>query len=442
MKRYGRILAAIASFGCASAASPDAPKLTAHIYNSGFELSHGTFNGMLRASDGKIYYVLCAGTIDTGAQMYSFDPATEKITHVGDLTEAAGEKGLKAIPQGKSHVNFYESNGKLYFATHFGYYSIVNGEERPGVPAEGYKPYPGGHFLAYDMASGKFENLAVAPAGQGILAMTMDATRGRLYGLTWPSGLFLRYDLETKNLKNLGPISKEGEGGHGETYRVLCRALVVDPADGSAYVTTSEGDILRYRYDRDALETVRGDNLRKDYFGVFNPKTSGHMGYNWRQALWYEPEKAVYATHGNSGYLLRFDPHAERVDVVERITSEPSRHSGMYDKFSYGYLGFALGPDGHTLYYLTGGAIYENGRPVVSDKKIKVGSKGKEDLNLVTYDITGAKYIDHGAIFLENGQRPYDVNSIAVTADGTVYSLFPVTENGRFRVDLVRIRVP
>ncbi len=34
--------------------------------------------------------------------------------------------------------------------------------------------------------------------------------------------------------------------------------------------------------------------------------------------------------------------------------TEPSRRSGMYDEFSYGYLGFTLGPDGHTLYYLTG----------------------------------------------------------------------------------------
>ena len=69
--------------------------LTARGLDSGFELSNGTFNGMLAASDGKIYYVLCAENIDTGAQMYSYDPATDKIEHLGDLTEASGEKGLK-----------------------------------------------------------------------------------------------------------------------------------------------------------------------------------------------------------------------------------------------------------------------------------------------------------------------------------------------------------
>ncbi len=205
--------------GAQNAAS-DTRRLIAHVFNSGFPLAHDTFNGMLCASDGKIYYVLCASTKDTGAQMYSYDPATGKIQHLGDLTEASGEKGLKAIPQGKSHVNFVESNGKLYFATHCGHYTVKNGKETMALPEPGYEPYPGGHFLAYDMASGKFERLADAPAQQGIVTMNMDTKRGRLYGLTWPSGYFLRYDLETRSLKNLGPTSGEGEAGNGPTFRV------------------------------------------------------------------------------------------------------------------------------------------------------------------------------------------------------------------------------
>ena len=62
-------------------------------------MSNGTFNGMLAASDGKIYYVLCANKIATGAQMFSYDPAADKIQRLGDLTEAAGEKDLKAVPE-------------------------------------------------------------------------------------------------------------------------------------------------------------------------------------------------------------------------------------------------------------------------------------------------------------------------------------------------------
>src|SRR4029077_19177639 len=101
--------------------------LTARTYSSGFSEAHDTYNAMGAASDGKIYYVISSESIDVGAQMYSFDPKARKIQHLGDLTEACGEKGLRAIPQGKSHVNFVEANGKLYFASHVGVYTIIDG---------------------------------------------------------------------------------------------------------------------------------------------------------------------------------------------------------------------------------------------------------------------------------------------------------------------------
>ena len=89
-------------------------KLVAKTYNSGFPLAHDTYNGMGTASDGNIYYVLSSENIDTGAKMFCFNPKTQTIQQVGDLTEAYSEKGLKTIPQGKSHVNFVEANGKRY----------------------------------------------------------------------------------------------------------------------------------------------------------------------------------------------------------------------------------------------------------------------------------------------------------------------------------------
>jgi len=357
------------------------------------------------------------------------------------VTEACGEKDAKTIVQGKSHVPFVERDGKLYFATHVGWYSIIDGMEKIGIPPQGWKPYPGGHFLAYDMATKKFEDLAVAPRGEGILTMAMDTQRGRLYGLTWPSGNFLRYDLAKKELKNLGPISRDGENGKGERYRTLCRSFVVDPHDGSVYYTVGDGEIFRYRYDHDAIEVVTGDDMRKDYFGLYDPASPGHMAYNWRQTVWYEPEKAIYGVHGNSGYLFRFDPRVPEVQIVDRITSKPSQRSGMFDQFSYGYLGFTLGPDGKTLYYLTGGPIYVDGKRLAGKSKTAMGeSKGLENLHLITYDIPAGKYTDHGPIFYEDGRRPYYVNSIAVGKDGTVYCLARVNDAKPPKTDLISIR--
>ena len=416
-------------------------KLVAKTYNSGFADAHDTYNGMGRASDGRIFYVLCSERYDVGAQMYCFNPKTKKITVVGDLTEACGEQGRHTIVQGKSHVNFVEANGKLYLSTHVGYYSIVDGMETMGIPPAGWQPYPGGHLLSFDLKTGRFEDFGVAPDHEGVLTTSMDTRRGRMFGLTWPSGIFFRYDLATRQWKNFGRMCAQGEAGKDAEYRTICRSIAVDLSDGSAYFTTSEGTILRYRADTDSVAPVEGEDMKKDYFGLYDPTSPGHMGYNWRQTFWNPNDNGIYAVHGNSGYLFRFDPHTVRIEVLDRITSVPSKRSGMFDQFSYGYLGFAPGPDHKTIYYLTGAPIYANGKRVTGKSKTAMGeAKGLEDLHLITWHIPTGKYTDHGAIFYENGDRPLYVNSIAVGKDGTVYSLGRIKENGKVRTDLFAVK--
>lgn len=417
-----------------------ANRLAARTYNSGFTLAHDTYNGMGTGSDGRIYYVLSAEPHDTAGQMYVFDPATRQIRHLGDLTAICGEKDRKVVAQGKSHVNFVESEGKLYFATHIGYYSIIGGMEKMGIPPAGWSAYPGGHFLSFDMKSGAFEDLALAPGGEGIITMNMDARRQRLYGITWPTGRLLSYDLPSRRMKELGSFFLDGENGIGPRYRTICRSLAIDPRDGSVYFTNGEGVIHRYRYDTETVAPVAGDDLRKDYFGLYDPTNSGHMAYNWRQVFWSPADNRIYGVHGNSGYLFRFDPQAERVEVLDRITSTPSKRSGMFDQFSYGYLGLTLGPDGRTIYYLTGGPVYVDGKRVRGkDSTAKGESKGTENLHLITWDIPTGTYTDHGAIFYENGDRPSYVNSIAIGRDGAVYTLARIRDGDRFRADLVAI---
>lgn len=424
---------------------PASQPLIAKYFYSGFEFAHDTYNAISTASDGKIYYVLSSAVIEKAGQMYCFDPKTEEIKFLGDLTELCGEKELKAIPQGKSHVDFYEMKGKLYFATHLGFYEIIDGMERlPVNPPSGYKLYPGGHILSYDLASGKFEDLEIAPDGEGIITMILDNNRGHIYGLTWPKGYFIHYDINKDKLRNLGQVTSNGEAGiPGKDFRVLCRSMVVDPESGTVYYSVAEGDIYSFHPDSSAVSKVEGVDLRLDYFGKYDPTNPGNMGYNWRSITWYAPEGVAYGVHGNSGYLFRFDPRNKKVEIVDRITSEPSKKSGMFDQFSYGYLGFELGPDNETLYYLTGGPIYIDGKRVKGVDEIAMGAaRGLENLHLITYNIPNKKYTDHGPIFYADGSRPTYVNSIAVGKDGDVYTLARFEHNGKLIEDLVRIPNP
>lgn len=420
-------------------------KLIAKRYFSGFDQAHDTYNAISAASDGKIYYVLSSQSIDVGGQIYRYDPVTDQTEFLADLTEVCGEKGMKAIPQGKSHVRFYENDGKLYFSSHVGWYEIINGSEcLPKHAPDGYKLYPGGHILSYDLKTGKFEDLAIAPDGDGIITMILDKERGQIYGITWPKGYFIHYDIAQDKLFNLGKISVNGEAGKpGYDYRVLCRSIFVDPGTGLAYYSTSEGDIFAYDPKAKKISKVEDVSLKIDYFGSYGISDPGNMGYNWRSIFWYPPENVAYGVHGNSGYLFRFDPRNKKIEVVERITSEASKKCGMFDQFSYGYLGFILNPDNETIYYLTGGPIFINGKRLAGKDRITSGAaKGLENLHLVTFNIPNLNYADQGSVFYEDGERPTYVNSIAIGPQGNVYTLARFKHNGKEIEDLIKIPNP
>jgi hypothetical protein len=74
------------------------------------------------------------------------------------------------------------------------------------------------------------------------------------------------------------------------------------------YFTRGEGTIFRYRYDRSPVEPVAGDDLKKDYFGQYDPTSAGHMAYNWRQTA-YAPRRplstACTGTRGTSSRSIR-----------------------------------------------------------------------------------------------------------------------------------------
>jgi len=403
--------------------------LHAKTYNSHFPSAAGlgeSFNGMGFASDGKLYYVIDSAAYNVPGQMYSLDQTTGAITSIADLNTATGQSDGKAVAQGKSHVNFIESGGKLYFATHLGYYNRESGVERLAAPPNGYLPYPGGHFLSYDLHTGRFESLAVAPGGAGIISFNMDVQHGRLYGLTWPTGHFLSFDLHTGKLKDFGGFFSGGEMGQvGSTYRAICRRIVVDPRDGSAYFTTGDGSIHRYRYDSNQVETLSGVSLRKDYFGKFDPAQKG-MAYNWRAAVWNPNDNSIYAVNGASGYLFRLDPATHTIELLDRLTSEPSKRVGMADKSDYGYLGLALDARKNLLYYLTGSPL-------------SPGSNKEEGSHLITYDIAHKKYCDRGQIMLDTGDPAGNEQALVVGEDGTVYTLTTINRNGGQEMDLISI---
>ncbi len=412
-------------------------KIIATRYSTNFPQSKGNYNGISSASDGLIYYVLCSGDLNVGAQMYSFNPKGGQITHLADLTEETDGYDMKAIPQGKSHVNFYEYKGKLYFATHVDFYKNVDGKELMGDPPAGYKPYQGGHILSYDMKTGEIEDLGIAsPTRGGIIAQTMDTERGRIYGLTWPAGEVFRYDVESRDLKQFGKFFADGEEGDGDRYQILSRSLTVSKNNGSMFFNNPLGEIYEYIFDQDEIKKVDTENLKKDYFGV---PVGRSMGYQWRQSVWSELDQMIYGVHNESEYLFSLDPITKKVTLIDRVASETSKKAGA---MGYGFsLGLVFGPENKVLYHIS--HAYPN-----EEEFEKFGPGAVDDLRLknhhvISYDLTEQKYEDLGEIIFEDGSEPIHINSLALGSDGNFYALATLElENGGETTDLISFPNP
>ena len=73
------------------------------------------------------------------------------------------------------------------------------------------------------------------------------------------------------------------------------------------------------------------------------------------KVLLSEFSEAITATSKAGAAPAMVTVAAARLQLLERLTSDPSRSFGMGDQFSYGYLGFAVGPDvvglDHLIFY-------------------------------------------------------------------------------------------
>jgi hypothetical protein len=442
--------------------------LSARLHPSGFERSDSNFYSLTIPSDRRVYCTLSSHNIEAAARTYRYDPERDEMTMICDLSEAAGEAGTKAIPQGKSHSPYFELEGKLYFATHFGYFATTEQREHPAPVPAGYRPYPGGHILTIDMATGRTADLGKAPPEEGIITLNMDAARGRLYGITWPHGLFLVFDIATRRMRNLGPVCLGGEVGVGDQYFCLVRSLAVDPRDGMVYFTTADGAIQRYNPGADRVEPYTRVHLKRDIFGQWDFHRPGHQGYNWRDILWHEESQAFYGVHPSSAWLFRFEPREGRLDLIERLGADDLRRSGHYQPYHYGYLTLQLGPDRRTLYYLTStfatktadGSGVESAAQLVASGfrstegghrvlRLPDGRQIIETCHLTTYDLSAGEYADHGVIRLEDGRYPRMCQCHAVHPDGRCYTA-PWIEKGesvaegqpRWQCDLISFDDP
>jgi hypothetical protein len=173
------------------------------------------FYALCEGNNGRIYI----GTAAYGRNAYlvEFDPKTEEMRIVLDTHQLLG---LPLEPTGfaaQSSIHsrlFVGTSGKVYLGSMQGY---PNEEERKTgkIP-----PYLGGHVMTYNPATGKAQDLGMpmpkgdprqqshASAGQGVIDVVADETRGLIYVITVDDHHWMLYDTKhpEKGYRHLGPV--------------------------------------------------------------------------------------------------------------------------------------------------------------------------------------------------------------------------------------------
>ena len=363
-----------------------------------FPQGDSNYHAIIHASDGNVYYAICTHHRSSHVNLFRYNPRTGKVDTAADIGKALGEDGTKNIPQGKVHCDLFEDDGKLWFGTHVGFY------ERGGTKDHG--PYPGGHFVSYDLSTGKIEDLGIGEAEEGLVSLSMDKKRKRLYALTWPSAIFIYYDIPSKTKKSFGPSVI------GHTYKDkvetggVPRSLGIDARDGNVYWFNLDNTINRYNYSLDSIETLKEQSLDHPILKV-HEREIPESQVEWRSIRWNQTDQRFYGNTFWGEHLFSWDPHTASLEVIDRIAIGTVRRTGELMRAS---LAFELSPDG-TIYYVNGAAPgFEGNKKTVADP-----------IRLITYNISQPKYTDHGPIQLQDGRFPDYCQGIEIGNDGYLY---------------------
>ena len=262
------------------------------------------WSALYGAKSGKVYIGLC--THAEAAHFYEFDPATETMRHIVDLTELHGERGEGINTNGKIHVRMGEDNeGNVYFGS-------LN--EDTGPECIDPSSYLGAFWYRYNPKLDKVEVLGKISRHFGLLGMVMDPKYMRLYGLAEDGHLYM-HDIKGSFTRDLGKVDDWD----------ICRTIFADD-EGRVFGSFPVAQI--WRYDPKTDEVVDLPNIRLECDNRVLPRTMSKPMIDrkviWRVIKWDPVEKVAYGIIGGNSMLFRYDVHAGpegKIDYIVPLTA-------------------------------------------------------------------------------------------------------------------------
>ena len=375
------------------------------------------WSALYGAKSGKVYIGLC--THAEAAHFYEFDPETETMRHIVDLTELHNERGEGINTNGKIHVRMGEdADGNIYFGG-------LN--EDTGPESIDPSSYLGAFWYRYNPKEDKVEVLGKISRHFGLLGMVMDPVYMRLYGLAEDGHLYM-HDIAGKYTRDLGKVDDWD----------ICRTIFADE-EGNVYGSFPVAQIWKYDPKKD--EVIDLPNIRLQYDNRVLPRTMSKPMIDrkviWRVIEWDPQEKVAYGIVGGNSMLFRYDVSKGEEGSIEYLKTMTAPQ--YWDESNVRQIPFAtlaLAVDSDRVWFA----------PTASGSFDYVGNswdvKDEEEFNaklaggyfppvsyLVSYDKKDGERVSHGLMVTENGNLCFGLGGACVgQKDGKIYFVGAIEE--------------
>jgi hypothetical protein len=402
------IVAFVLICGSPGFAAPALPVVPCKVYRftgGNFERSH--WSALLPASNGKIY--VGVSTHGDSAYVYEFDPKTDEMRLLADISRLAGERGRGTWTTGKIHVQMQELDGHVYFGAL---------DEDSGPPAIDPSSYTGPHWYRINIVSGEVEQLGLISSFWGLTGQAMDKPRRRIYGLA-ENGHLYRYHIDDNRTEDLGRVDDWD----------ICRTIFSDDS-GNVYGSRTGGHIWKYDAATDRtwdLQHIRLPIINQPR-SLTNPMLDRKT--QWRIIEWHPVERVAYGIIGGNNMLFRYDVYAGPEGTITPLAKVPPPNYRDADPMAVptARLAMTISLKENKIYYLPemmGGFDYDSTSFDVLDEAKFVeriaGTRVAPLAFLLSYDLTKGMVEDIGLLKAQDGRFAYGVDGAKADREGRIW---------------------
>lgn len=382
------------------------------------------WSALYAAKSGKIYIGLC--THAEAAHFYEFDPATETMRHIVDLTKLHNERGEAINTNGKIHVRMGEDKeGNIYFAG-------LNEDTGPEVidPSS----YKGAFWYRYNVSEDEVEVLDQISPHFGLLGMVYEPNYKRLYGLAEDGHLYT-YHIEDNFTRDLGKVDDWD----------ICRTIFADD-EGNVYGSFPVGRI--WKYDPELDRVIDFPNIRLEYDMQVLPRTMSNPKIDrkviWRVIEWDPVDEVAYGIIGGNSMLFKYDVKEGvegEIDYLVPLTAPQYWNEEDVRTIPFATLALTIGND-RTIYYApTGSSSFDyvgTSWDVKDEEDFQAKMSGgyfPPVSYLITYDIESKERKSLGKIVTREGKMAFGLGGACTgTQDGKIYFVGAIEEDEESKI--------